>query len=182
MVFQLQAERVLYGRNGSLYITGSGTDGDIGLVANVRNIEARVNIQNAELMLAGQMQNRLRRTGWAGTGNLRIYRVNKMFFGPMRDSINLKKKMPVFTLDMTLENYDPEIDDHQYAETISLYQVKFWSYDWMFDVADFVEQPLEFTFEDIDGRDFNISSVNDQNVVVPGESRFSELDYNFFPG
>ena len=175
----LAAERILYGRNGSLIISPSGggdaKERDIGTVANVRNIESRVNIQNTELMLAGQMQNRLRRIGWSGTGTLRIYRVNKMFFQPMLDSINLKAKMPVFTLNMTLENQDPEIDEDVYAETISLEQVKFWSYDWMFDVADFVEQPLEFTFENIKGIDTDI--VNAAGATV--RKAFDELPYKF---
>ena len=141
-----KGEDVLYGRNGSLRIGGV-------LFGNVRRVALRPRIQRATLKFAGTSSDRHRRIGWNGDGNLTIYRINHVFIQEMLDSINFKKKMPVFTLQMGLENNDADataISDGAYKESIEAKDVKFWEYDWMFDVEDFVELPLGFTFESID--------------------------------
>ena len=136
------AEDVLYGRNGSLILSGA-------TLGNVRSVEAQVNVSKAVLQLAGTFVDRHRRIGWGGTGTLRIYRINDLMFEQMLDAIDPAKAMPVFELDSILENNDPHTQ--KYKEKIRLKQVKFWDYSWMWSVEDFVDQPLGFTFEGIGG-------------------------------
>ena len=136
-----KAEDVLYGRNGSVILGGT-------TLLNVRRVEARVRVDKATLRLAKQFQDRHRRIGWNGNGTLQIYRINSAFFREMLDSIDPKSKMPVFRMQMELENNDAD-RSVGYKEFIDLLDVKFWDYDWMFDVENFVELPLGFTFEDI---------------------------------
>ena len=138
-----RAEDILYGRNGIIRI--SGTE-----VANLSSIEARVDVQKSEITLPRRFETLNRRIGWSGSGTLRIYRVNLMFFNTMRKMIDPNQPVPVFDIDMDLENNDPDAGENfQYREIITLVDSKFWSYDWMFNVNDFIEQPLEFTFEGI---------------------------------
>ena len=99
-------------------------------------------------MLPRQFVTRHRRIGWSGSGSMRLYRFNASFFDIMTDMISLEKQVPVFHLTMDLVNKDPDAST-KYGEEIRLEQVKFWSYDWMFNMTDFVELPLEFTFEGI---------------------------------
>ena len=49
---------------------------------------------------------------------------------------------------MNLENNDIA-ETNGFKEKIQLNKVKFWDFDWMFDVENFVEQPLGFTFEGV---------------------------------
>ena len=163
MTVNLEAEDILYGRNGSLTLKTTMDIDDVllgdetgGVLANANNIEARVEVQNTQLMLPGQSATKLRRIGWSGTGSLRIYRYNLAFFGIMKDMIDLTKPVPVFSLFMALVNKDPD-SSRAHEENIVLESVKFWSYDWMFNMTDFVELPLEFTFEGI--KDAGIGST-----------------------
>ena len=154
-----KGEDVLYGRNGRLEIGGI-------LFGNVRRIALRPRVQRATLKFAGTSADRHRRIGWNGDGNLTIYRINHVFMREMLDSIDFKKKMPVFTLHMGLVNNDADASGN-YDETIEARDVKFWEYDWMFDVDDFVELPLGFTFEGIDyPLDLNCSFMR-RNLQIP---------------
>ena len=149
----IKAEDVLYGRNGQITLSTDveGLEDDaLGVLATASNIEARVEVQNTQIMLPRQFSTKLRRTGWSGTGSLRIYRHNLSFFSIMKDMINLEKAVPVFDVAMELINKDPDrAGTSAYEENIVLQDVKFWSYDWMFNMTDFVELPLEYTFENI---------------------------------
>ena len=147
------AEEILYGRNGTITLaTTSEVDdealGGGGVLATANNIEARVEVQNTQIMLPNDSSTRLRRIGWSGTGSLRIYRHNASFFQIMRQMIDFRSPVPVFDLDMQLVNKDPDAE-YQIDESIILNFVKFWTFDWMFNMNDFVELPLTFTFEDI---------------------------------
>ena len=142
----IKAEDILYGRNGQIYL-GEGT-GKGEMLATANNIEARVRVQSTEIMLPRQFTTRHRRIGWSGEGTLRIYRHNNLFFKTMKDMINPKVSVPSLRLVMNLINSDP--DGEEYDESIVLMQVKFWDFDWMFNMTDFVELPMRFTFEEID--------------------------------
>ena len=156
-----KAEDILYGRNGTVtLVSGDTTDiAATGTLATANNIEARVEVQNTQIMLPKQFATRLRRIGWAGTGTLRIYRHNAAFFTIMRQMINPESPVPVFELYMTLENKDPG-STNDVDEDIILKDLKFWTFDWMFNMNDFVELPLSFTFEDIEYEDNLDSSRN----------------------
>ena len=155
----IEAEDVLYGRNGKLTITYNNATQ---VIANVRNIEARVRVKSTEIMLAGSFADLHRRIGWGGEGTLRIYRVNKLFFETMKKMIDPTQTVPVFTLNMKLTNNDPD-SDRKYQEDIAIGKVKIWDFDWMFDVTEFVDQPLRFTFEEITQP--TVTSAAEQPVI-----------------
>ena len=155
----VRAEDILYGRNGMVVLapppetyTEAMADVDIAIrnltLATAHTIEARVRVQSTDIMLPRDFSTRRRRTGWNGEGTMRIYRVKSEFFNTMANMIDLKKQVPVFNVIMDLINDDPGAST-SYQEKITLEQVKFWDFDWMFNMTDFVELPLRFTFEGI---------------------------------
>ena len=141
------AEQVVNGVNGILEIDGN-------YVGNVMNITANVNIERRNLNIAGLYGASYKRMGWTGEGTLVVWRVNSMFFDPMREGIDSESGMPEFDLRLIIK--DPDLTrvgtdflNGNNQEDIMLKKVKFWTFDWGFNIEELLDQNIEFTFEAI---------------------------------
>lgn len=150
---EFSAEQIINGVNGELHIQKEGGS-ERNLIGNVMNIAATVNIDRKAIRIAGKYNSSYKRMGWTGEGSLVVYRVNTMAFDAMRDSANHTSRMPIYEIEMALNDADSvyaidgaeEISDAS-AERLILQKVKFWNFDWGFNVEELVDQTLEFTFE-----------------------------------
>ena len=149
---EFSAEQVINGLNGVLEIEG---DDGSALVGNIMNITANTNIERRALKIAGKQNASFKRMGWSGEGTMVVWRVNSMFYRVMQEGASILSPMPQFNIRISLTDPDLVREGESFLsgnnlEELLLKKVKFWTFDWGFNVEELLEQSVEFTYEAIE--------------------------------
>lgn len=95
---KVTADRVLNGKNGSLWIDGE-------LVAEVNSFEAKLTAKVEDVAFAGEMMDDVKITGWTGAGSIELKKVYSRFQKLVLKSLE-KGITPRFTVVAAIE--DPQ--------------------------------------------------------------------------
>lgn len=172
---EFSAEQIINGVNGSLHIQRDpigGQGSGLSLIGNATNVIANLNVERRAIAIPGKYNRSHKRMGWTGEGSLMMYRVNTMAWDSMRDSANHNTRQPIFELAMGLNDadsaYTDGVTDGDTEEIIILKKVKFWVWNWGFNVEELVDQTLEFTFEGAElKKELGVRSFDNPGFTIP---------------
>lgn len=130
----MNADKVINGKNGSLWI-----DGD--LVAEVNSFEAKLTAKTEDVSFAGEMVDDVKVTGWSGAGTIEVKKVYSRFQKMLAKYIE-KGKTPRFSVVAALEDPDSEGFQRVQLDNVVFTELTLGS----FDINSLVTESVPFRF------------------------------------
>lgn len=133
----MNGHEVLSGRYGFLIHDGE-------FLNNVKDVEAKVEIEKAEIKPIGDLWTKYKTLGLTGSGTLTLYKVDYKFVKLIGEVA--KQEGQVFVTELVLQLDDPSVTGNK--EKVRLKNVQFDTIPLAkFSTGDVIEEELPFTFE-----------------------------------
>lgn len=140
----IKANDVVSGKEGIAFVV---KEGNVRELAELRNIEATVELTKEDIMLIGNRGTGKKIAGWTGSGSMTIYYMTSYFRNMVKDYIK-KGSVPYF--DVQIKNEDPASSSGKQTIVLknclpdSVIMAK------LDGDAGYLEEEVPFTFEDLE--------------------------------
>lgn len=123
--------------------TQGQTPGTTSWLANINQVDTKITVNKIEVNRSGTRATGYKRGAIAGDGTMTGFKVTSRWIARgVQEMSDESNPAPPMVLDVKLD--DPEALG---AETVRLYNVKFWEFPFGFNVGDLIMEAVPFTFE-----------------------------------
>lgn len=140
----MEGRNALSGKEGTAFIT---VDGQVKEIAYLKNIEASIELKKVEIQTLGRRGTQHKINGWNGKGSMKVYYITSLFRNIMIDYIKTGK---VTYFDIQVKNDDPSSEAGKQTTVLKNCLINGGLLTKLDIEADYLDEEIEFTFEDAD--------------------------------